>query len=119
MATNTGIRKCKECSKEFEKRYALQSYCSVFCETKAKQGRHASKQYKGYDGKIDKISNTNTYTCSDGTRITSVNLEKMIRKAKQLKIVEMMDNYGYVFCEDCNFKSSLSVDEDGNTWVQD
>ncbi|MFZ1704408.1 MAG: hypothetical protein WAT79_08670 [Saprospiraceae bacterium] len=51
---------------------------------------------------IKKVSENNRYTQSDGTKISSKALERNISKAKEIKVNEMMDNYGYIFCEDCN-----------------
>lgn len=115
MATNTGKRKCKNCGEEFVKTTPLDYVCSHKCyraynnainkkkSTYSQSDTNAplSKKYKEKTP-IKNVSQTNRYAQSDGTKITSAALEKNISKAKELKILEMTDNYGYVFCEDCN-----------------
>lgn len=104
MATNTGRRKCKHCGVEFTKRRPLDCYCSIECDTANKKGKTkvvapAKKAVKPY--KIKQFSTKNKISLSDGTKMTPDALEKKIHKAKEVKIQEMIDNYGFVFCEDC------------------
>ena len=42
-----------------------------------------------------------TYSTSTGERYTTAQLDSKIREAKSLKISEFIDEYGYVFCEEC------------------
>lgn len=100
MATNTGIRKCKKCKKEFEKKYALQSYCSYECANKGKSYVERPKTEKKRS-RINQESKTNMCRCSDGSMIKTSVLNKMIREAKAEKIRLMYALFGYVFCEDC------------------
>ena len=106
MATNTGKRKCKQCKKEFVKTYTLQCRCSSECEI-AHNRSHVKKHIKPTvivkkQTKIKNVSSTNKLNQSDGTKISAKTLESYITLAKAAKIAEMMDNYGYIFCEDCN-----------------
>lgn len=108
MATNTGKRKCKHCGKEFIKKYPLQYLCGSVCERASKVVKSPAKKpitpkvITKKQVKIKNVSSTNKYTLSDGTKINSKTLELKITLAKAAKIAEMMDNYGYIFCEDCN-----------------
>lgn len=108
MATNTGRRKCKHCSEEFVKKHPLQYLCGSECEMEYKLLKSPAKKpikptpIVKKQTKIKKVSSTNKYTLSDGTKISSKTLESYITLAKEAKIAEMMDNYGYIFCEDCN-----------------
>ncbi len=108
MATNTGKRKCKQCKKEFIKKHPLQYLCGSECEREHRRLNAPAKKpliskvITKKQVKIKNISSTNKYTLSDGTKINSKTLESYITLAKAAKIAEMMDNYGYIFCEDCN-----------------
>lgn len=53
---------------------------------------------------------TNSYTDSYGKRWTSAQVEKKIYQAKKLKFQEMMDEYGYLFCEECERNDCTPVD---------
>jgi hypothetical protein len=106
MATNTGKRKCKQCKKEFIKTYPLQCRCSNECEIAHKKS-HVKKTIKNTlivkkQTKIKNVSDRNKFNQSDGTKISAKTLESYITLAKAAKIAEMDDNYGYIFCEDCN-----------------
>lgn len=108
MATNTNKRKCKHCGKEFIKKQTLQYLCSSECEREYKHLSAPAKKHIKPNGitqkqtKIKKYSNNNKITQSSGTKLTSSALAKLITKAKESKIQMMIDNYGFVFCEDCN-----------------
>ncbi len=43
----------------------------------------------------------NTYSCSNGTRLTRSQIESRIRIAKQQKIDLMNLDQGYIACEEC------------------
>lgn len=47
----------------------------------------------------------NTYGASDGKRYTQRQIEIRIRKAKQEKKEQFMDEHGFFFCEDCGRSS--------------
>jgi len=59
---------------------------------------------------MKKYSTQNTYLDSYGKRWTSAQIEKKIHQAKVLKYTEMMDEYGYIFCEDCERNDCTPVD---------
>jgi len=101
MATNTGKRKCKACKKEFVKKSLLQSYCSPECAPRIKQKPISLKKQGNTPRKIKSVSKTNKWACSDGTKLTSAQVDKYIHQAKEKKIVAMINVFGYVFCEDC------------------
>ena len=107
MATNTGKRRCKNCQKDFIKKKPLDYLCSPECESQYNkkiekaQAVRFEKQNTPREP-IKKVSENNRYNRSDGTKISAAALERNISKAKDIKINEMMDNYGYIFCEDCN-----------------
>lgn len=50
---------------------------------------------------MDKFSKNNTYYKSDGTSVSSAQVERRIRVAKQAKLDRHDRIFGYVFCEDC------------------
>jgi len=108
VATNTGKRKCKHCKKEFIKRHSLQYLCGSECEREYKLLKSPAKKpikptaIAKKQSKIKNVSSTNKFNQSDGTKISSKTLESYITLAKAAKIAEMDDNYGYIFCEDCN-----------------
>ena len=43
----------------------------------------------------------NSYRMSNGERTLKSDIDQNVREAKQKKIDKMIDEYGYVFCEDC------------------
>jgi len=43
----------------------------------------------------------NTYETSDGKRLTKTIIDRKIREAKAQKLQDMMDDFGYHFCEMC------------------
>ncbi|MBP6566080.1 MAG: hypothetical protein KA270_02870 [Saprospiraceae bacterium] len=114
MATNTGRRRCKNCQKDFIKKRPLDYLCSPECESqynkKIEKAQSVRGELRAYQekapirnvGKINNVSQTNRYTQSDGTKISAAALDRNIKIAKKVKIFEMVDNYGYIFCEDCN-----------------
>ena len=110
MATNTGKRKCNHCKKEFVKKHpnSLQYLCSNKCEREYKLLKSPAKKpikttaIAKKQTKIKNVSDRNKLNQSDGTKISSKTLESYITLAKASKIAEMDDNYGYIFCEDCN-----------------
>lgn len=55
-------------------------------------------------------SSNNTYSTSDGERISSVTIQNRIRKAKQKKIDLFIRENGYIFCEDCGKNDCKPVD---------
>lgn len=60
-----------------------------------------------------------TYRCSDGTRISQSTLDYRIRKAKAKKLQQMLDKYGYIFCEECKKNDCKPVDCSHDKSVQD
>lgn len=107
MATNTGKRRCKNCQKYFIKKRPLDYLCSPECESQYNKKIEKAQSVRiekpsTLREPIKKVSENNRYTQSDGTKISSKALERNISKAKEIKVNEMLENYGYVFCEDCN-----------------
>lgn len=114
MATNTGRRRCKNCQKDFIKKRPLDYLCSLECESQYNKKIEKAQSVRGelrvYQenapirniGKINSVSKTNRYTQSDGTKISAAALDRNIKLAKAIKISEMVENYDYIFCEDCN-----------------
>lgn len=48
----------------------------------------------------------NSYRCSDGSRVLKSVVDKRVHEAKGKKIEQMVDEFGYVFCEDCQKNAS-------------
>ena len=51
-----------------------------------------------------------SYKLSNGERIDQKTLDKKITKAKSLKIENMINEYGYMFCEDCHRSQDVRID---------
>ena len=47
---------------------------------------------------------------SDGTRIAKSEIDQKVREAKQKKIDMMMEEQGYIVCEDCGRNDCVPVD---------
>jgi len=52
----------------------------------------------------------NHYFTSTGERVSKSVIDSRVRKAKAQKIESMIDEYGYVFCEDCRRNDCKPVD---------
>ena len=52
----------------------------------------------------------NTYGTNTGDRYTTSQIDIKVRKAKIQKISIMLDEYGYVFCEECKRNDCVPVD---------
>lgn len=48
----------------------------------------------------------NTYGTSNGDRFTTPQIDAKIRKAKQEKIAQFTNDWGYIFCESCGINAS-------------
>ena len=51
-----------------------------------------------------------SYGTNTGQRFTTSQIDNKIRKAKAIKINIMLDDIGYVVCEDCNRNDCVPVD---------
>ncbi|NQU54090.1 MAG: hypothetical protein HQ522_16295 [Bacteroidetes bacterium] len=51
-----------------------------------------------------------TFKTTTGEKITKAAIDRKVRAAKQEKINQMIETYGYVFCEDCNRNDCTPVD---------
>ncbi len=69
--------------------------------------------------KIAKFSTKNTYQTSTGERFTKVQVESKVRKAKTEKLKQMVDIYGYVFCEQKDDKCDGMLDCSHDLGVSD
>ena len=52
----------------------------------------------------------NYYFTSDGQRVSKSEVDRKVRKAKEMKISQMINEYGYVFCEECGMNDCKPVD---------
>lgn len=52
----------------------------------------------------------NTYSTSKGERFTQKEIDKKIKEAKAKKLQNMIDEFGYVFCEQCGISSGTYLD---------
>ena len=52
----------------------------------------------------------NTYRTSTGERFTQPQIEAKIKQAKAKKLQNMIDEFGYVFCEQCGVSSGTYLD---------
>lgn len=51
----------------------------------------------------------NFYKTSSGEYISKSIIDRKIREAKQKKISEMTEKYGYLFCEECHRNASTGI----------
>ena len=51
----------------------------------------------------------NSYKTSSGEYVPKSVIDRRIREAKQKKIAEMRETYGYLFCEDCKRNASTGI----------
>lgn len=56
-----------------------------------------------------KTTGNNTYSTSTGERLKKSVIDRRVRKAKEAKIEQMKDRYGYVFCESCGRNASAGL----------
>jgi hypothetical protein len=61
----------------------------------------------------------NHYKTSDGTRVTKSYIDRKVREAKERKIEEQKDAFGYNFCEDCGASSLVYLDCSHNVSVKE
>jgi len=52
----------------------------------------------------------NSYQTSDGERVTKSVIDRRVHEAKAEKIATMINDYGYVFCEDCKKNDCKPID---------
>ena len=52
----------------------------------------------------------NSYQTSSGERILKTVIDARVREAKAEKIEQMIDEHGYVFCEDCKQNACKPID---------
>lgn len=60
-----------------------------------------------------------TYKMSNGDRIEKSTIDRKVSEAKGLKIEEMMDDQGYIACEDCGISSGVYLDCSHDVSVND
>ncbi|TXD45881.1 hypothetical protein [Polaribacter sp. IC073] len=53
---------------------------------------------------------SNTYSCSDGSRLKKSVIDRLIVKAKAEKVRQFIDEHGYVFCEECYTSNAFKFD---------
>lgn len=92
-------KECKHCKVMYKPWSHLQSYCTVKCKSDAYKQRNKGKPRKS--NYIPKVSNRNSYFTSRGIKQSSAAIDRLISKAKAIKIEEMENEFGYIFCEDC------------------
>jgi len=51
----------------------------------------------------------NYYRTSSGERVSKSEIDRRVREAKKKKIALMLEQYGYIFCEDCNVNANSGV----------
>lgn len=61
----------------------------------------------------------NTYKLSDGTRMLKSLIDKKVSEAKAQKIANMIEEYGYVFCEECKKNDCVPIDCSHNISVKE
>jgi len=60
--------------------------------------------------KIKQVSKTNTYQDSKGKRWTTQEIEIKVNRAKAEKIDLFLNEYGYIFCEQCKTSNAFKFD---------
>ncbi|MDB9801096.1 hypothetical protein OAB94_01840 [Flavobacteriaceae bacterium] len=51
-----------------------------------------------------------SFKTSQGLRLETHHIDRLMRKAKENKIERMVYEHGYVFCEDCNRSGGVRID---------
>lgn len=51
----------------------------------------------------------NRYKTSSGEYVTKSVIDRRIREAKQQKIAETIEKFGYLFCEECGINASTGI----------
>jgi hypothetical protein len=75
----------------------------------AKKVSNYSKLNKSPKKSIKQVSQTNSFTCSDGTKITKQLIETRVKQAKKMVLQVQFDEYGYNFCEECKINASNMI----------
>lgn len=68
--------------------------------------RNFVEVYKNKINKKVKSFMANSYRMSNGERVLKSEIDARVRQAKQKKIDQMIEEYGYVFCEECGVNTS-------------
>jgi len=61
----------------------------------------------------------NSYRTSTGERFTKAEIDRKVHLAKADKIVQMIEEHGYVFCEDCKQNDCKPIDCSHNISVKE
>ena len=51
-----------------------------------------------------------TYSTSQGTRLSTSQIDRLIRKAKESKCRQMNEDHGFIFCEKCSISGGSRFD---------
>lgn len=52
----------------------------------------------------------NSYRTSNGERIKQSVIDRLVRKAKEQKLIQQFDEHGYNFCEKCGVSNGTYLD---------
>ena len=52
----------------------------------------------------------NKYTLSNGLKLSKSVIDRKVRKAKEQKLAEHFDEYGYYFCTECGKNNCVPID---------
>jgi len=58
---------------------------------------------------MQRVSKTNTYSASDGTRYTSAQIDRRAREACKELFRIQYETYGYNFCEECKVNDRNAI----------
>lgn len=104
-----GLKKCKNCGKKFEPYTSLDKFCSANCRI---ENQKKNRSWNWTD--VSKINGKNNPAYRNGNYVrgrkkTSVGEKVFIKNGKEIK-QSMIDNKGYIYCENCGVSSSLKFE---------
>tara|TARA_R110000764_G_scaffold45939_2_gene103207 strand:+ start:570 stop:1193 length:624 start_codon:yes stop_codon:yes gene_type:complete len=101
-------KKCKHCEKEFKPYTTLTKFCSAKCRCDNMKSKRSSNwsedKIKNITGKKNPAYRNGMY-CK-GVNKTDVGQKEFLRNSKAIK-KEMIDDFGYIHCQDCGVNNSL------------
>ena len=101
-------KKCKVCNREFKPYTTLDKFCSTNCRIENQKSkrkfRHTEKTTKSKIGKNNPNYRNGMYCRKN--KITAIGEREFRRNSKSLKN-KMINDVGYVYCENCKTSNSL------------
>lgn len=101
------VKYCKFCNKEYKPYTSLDKFCSANCRTDSMKSKRKSNWTKE---QIEKRLGSNNPAYRHGMACFGVKKNgeglRLFRRNRDEMKQEMMDNYGFLFCERCNISNT-------------